>query len=434
MASIEQRGESVRVVWRLGGGRAGAKQSCSFSGGTEEARLKTAETAKLLIEARHHNMTRDEVYRAILGGNSEPVDQVPTFRQWGADWIALRRGLRDVEPGTLDRYEAALRNRAYPYLGGMRLTDISRDVVMAYTAWLGGNTVTRGRRSRRNKAVVPISANTVGYGFSVVRMCLGAAVPRWLPANPAARQPGERKNSVGLPKKEKFEAIFLSPAEIAILMRFCKPTIRDLVSVALRTGLRRGELMALEAQHVVFKRSGGATILVRKTVKDNDSIGIPKSEAGRRDVSVHRDVAELLRKLVAGKRPTALVFASPSGKRWPKTTLESHWARSVADARRCPQHLPPRRPQSANGKVPYWDNDDVSVCDCEGVLRRAPRLHDLRHTHASALIDQGWHAKKIQTRLGHANYMITMDTYGHLMDTGNEQELDDVELWFTGAA
>jgi integrase len=369
MASLEQRGESVRVVWRLGGGRDGAKQSCTFSGGTPEARLATAETAKRLIETRLHNVTRDEVYRAIVGDEGEPAQSVPTFRQWGQEWIARRRGLRDVEPGTLDRYESVLKNRAYPFFGGMRLTDIDREVIQTYAAWLGGNTVTRGRRSRRTKALVPISASTISHGFAVVRMCLGAAVPRWLPSNPAARQAGERKNSVGLPKQELFEAMFLTPVEVAILMRFCKPTIRDLVTVALRTGMRRGELMALEAQHVVFKRSGGATVLVRKTVKDNNTIGLPKSESGRRDVSVHRDAAELLREQVAGKRPTALVFPSPRGNRWPKTTLENHWARSVADARRCPHHLPPRLPQSANGRFPYWDNADVSTCDCEGVLR-----------------------------------------------------------------
>ena len=43
------------------------------------------------------------------------------------------------------------------------------------------------------------------------------------------------------------------------------------------------------------------------------------------------------------------------------------------------------------------------------------RLHDLRHTHASLLLQQGVNIKVIQERLGHANVQITLDTYSHLL-------------------
>jgi integrase len=48
------------------------------------------------------------------------------------------------------------------------------------------------------------------------------------------------------------------------------------------------------------------------------------------------------------------------------------------------------------------------------------RFHDLRHTFASLLIDQGEHPKYIQSQMGHASINITMDTYGHLMKSTNE--------------
>jgi integrase len=49
-------------------------------------------------------------------------------------------------------------------------------------------------------------------------------------------------------------------------------------------------------------------------------------------------------------------------------------------------------------------------------LGRPLRFHDLRHTHASLLIAQGAHPKAIQTRLGHSSIVVTMDTYGHLLE------------------
>ena len=45
------------------------------------------------------------------------------------------------------------------------------------------------------------------------------------------------------------------------------------------------------------------------------------------------------------------------------------------------------------------------------------RLHDVRHTHATALLVAGAHPKVVQERLGHANISITLDTYLHVVPT-----------------
>ena len=58
-------------------------------------------------------------------------------------------------------------------------------------------------------------------------------------------------------------------------------------------------------------------------------------------------------------------------------------------------------------------------------LRRAGlpkiRFHDLRHTYASLLIDQGQYPKYIQAQLGHSSINMTMDIYGHLMKGVNRK-------------
>lgn len=43
------------------------------------------------------------------------------------------------------------------------------------------------------------------------------------------------------------------------------------------------------------------------------------------------------------------------------------------------------------------------------------RLHDLRHTHASLLLQAGVHPKVVQERLGHSSIRVTLDTYSHVM-------------------
>ena len=49
------------------------------------------------------------------------------------------------------------------------------------------------------------------------------------------------------------------------------------------------------------------------------------------------------------------------------------------------------------------------------------RFHDLRHTYASLLIEQGENIKYIQTQLGHSNPTMTLNVYAHLMKPVNQE-------------
>jgi integrase len=134
---------------------------------------------------------------------------------------------------------------------------------------------------------------------------------------------------------------------------------------------------------------------------------------------------------VDGKRPSAVVFTGPNGKRWsPSNLYDRYWMNAVAAAMRCPEHPPPAPVKPPRGPTRLLRPDEVSTCGCAGVLQRRPRFHDCRHTHASACINKNWPVKKIQRRLGHASYSTTMDIYGHLLDHGDEGELESLEEFF----
>jgi integrase len=55
------------------------------------------------------------------------------------------------------------------------------------------------------------------------------------------------------------------------------------------------------------------------------------------------------------------------------------------------------------------------------------RFHDLRHTHAALLIAGGAHPKSVQARLGHASITTTLNTYGHLLPSLEEQLTEGLE-------
>lgn len=62
------------------------------------------------------------------------------------------------------------------------------------------------------------------------------------------------------------------------------------------------------------------------------------------------------------------------------------------------------------------------------------RFHDLRHTAVALAIANGAHAKSIQARMGHSSVSITLDRYGHLLPSLDDQIADGLERMFRLAA
>ena len=68
------------------------------------------------------------------------------------------------------------------------------------------------------------------------------------------------------------------------------------------------------------------------------------------------------------------------------------------------------------------------VCSDNGLPKL--RVYDLIHTHASLLINEGVHPKRISERLGHSSIKLTMDTYGHLFEGSDRDSADKMQRMF----
>jgi integrase len=139
-------------------------------------------------------------------------------------------------------------------------------------------------------------------------------------------------------------------------------------------GLRASEIRGLPWGGIDFDNR---VIRVRQRADTSGRIGPPKSASSRRDIPMPPGLVAALKewRLASGGRD-GLVFPGRDG-----------------------------RPL------------------CHNTLRLiAGRLHRLRHWYASWLIDQGFDAKKIQTYMGHASVAQTYNTYGHLLDRGDDHD------------
>ncbi|MFI2663189.1 tyrosine-type recombinase/integrase [Micromonospora carbonacea] len=435
MATIEKRGSSYRVTWRLGGSRDGARQSASFTAPKPAAAHELAKRARKLVEAHSHRITRAEVLQAILGEDAGPPDGAITLADWVKLWHASREpvnpdapGMDDIQPDTLAGYMQVVKVRILPYLGHKYLHEIDEDLLKE---WVKTLKATRVRRTKANPGGKPISAQSVRTAHGVLHLVLGSAVPRFIPRNPAARPAGVRKNRVGLPKAVPFEGMFLTPGEVDRIHACCDEHIQDLWFVLTNTGIRLGEALVLRVQDITVE-GDEPELRVRRALKKGGRIGLPKSAKSFRVVSISTDVAKVLAARCKGKRPRDLIFPCPGVKKtrgaeptWAENNLNRrHWAVAVAEAMRCDEHPPPPPPKPARGPRRKLRPDEVSTCGCPGVLRRRPRMHDGRHTHASDLIRAGWQLHEVQDRLGHASPLTTLTIYGHALKGKHRARLD----------
>jgi integrase len=89
----------------------------------------------------------------------------------------------------------------------------------------------------------------------------------------------------------------------------------------------------------------------------------------------------------------------------------------------------PRGPALCNSFSKLWR---VSVR--RAGLGDVPRLHDLRHAYASALIQAGESVKVLQARMGHASAMVTLDVYGHLWPESDDRTRAAVDAFLARPA
>ena len=187
---------------------------------------------------------------------------------------------------------------------------------------------------------------------------------------------------------ETNEKRILTKEEIDILLEELSGTayMKDLVEVALCTGMRIGELLGLRWTNVDFEKG---VIRVEETLIhlpfEGFSFHPPKTIAGRRTIPMVKSVIDILEKRKA--LGTELVFESSAG-----TPLYDINVRNLLVG-----HL--RRIEKAHPDM-----------DLSGVT-----MHSFRHTFATNCIANGMTPKVLQKIMGHASIKMTMDLYCHVL-------------------
>ncbi|WP_215115402.1 site-specific integrase [Exiguobacterium sp. s80] len=162
------------------------------------------------------------------------------------------------------------------------------------------------------------------------------------------------------------------------------------IILILHTGMRIGEVITLRWSDIDFEQQ---TILVKRSIADHNRSAFENEKAPKNGRS---------RLIVLNE--TAIDYLK-SMKRLQSAHQLSHGYRNDSDYV-CLNTMGRPLGTSITHRAFNW------LSELAGVPRI--RIHDLRHTHATLLLEQGVHPKVVQERLGHASYAITMDLYSHV--------------------
>ena len=202
-----------------------------------------------------------------------------------------------------------------------------------------------------------------------------------------------------LPKVIAKKARTLTPAEYRRLIDAVPATHRLMINVAIETGLRWGELIALRPRHIDFLRR---TLSVEETIVEVPLRAAPDGERmifkpypkddeprilGLRPVLLNELAAHIEE---AGIQRDELLFATSAGTPISRNTFRSRvWTPAVKAAG----------------------------------LGFHVRIHDLRHAHASWLLAGGADLKSVMDRMGHAQIQTTQK-YLHALPDADQKNLD----------
>ena len=142
------------------------------------------------------------------------------------------------------------------------------------------------------------------------------------------------------------------------------------------TGVREGELLALTLSDIDFEND---TIRINKSyqrLNGEDLITTPKTPKSKRIITIPESLKNCLKEYTS-----KLYNLQPDDRIFPHTKY-------------------------------FLAHEMEYGCKKSGVKKI--RIHDLRHSHAAALIEMNVAPKLLQERLGHERIQTTLDTYGHL--------------------
>jgi len=385
MASIEKRGKnSYRLTIVIGydakGNPIRERKNVKAKNPTEAKKLLT------LFEAE------------ILNGQYMQVEEKMTLSVFYQDEWIEKYANENLTPDTRQNYINIINKRILPTYGHMKLADIKPMHIVNFVNDLKKS----GKRLDGKEG--PLSASSISNCYRAFNNLLSRAAEwKLIKENPA--------KSIKTPKVKPKKSDVYSKDELSELLLYLeeKPYHwKVLILLAISTGAREGEIAALEWKHIDFEKS---TVYIEQSLTEvvGEGVKLKSTKNERcRSVSLPSSLLGMLKKLKVQRTHEKLLVGDM--KEWP-----NHFFIFANEFGK------PIRPDS----ISQWWSRFIEKHKLKKI-----RFHDLRHTSATLLINEGVHAKVISERLGHADISTTMNIYGHVLAEADQTAASHFDTFF----
>jgi integrase len=308
-------------------------------------------------------------------------------------WLERHETMGETGASTHTRYRQLL-SSVKAHLGEEPLQLLTKSEIEDYYAWCLKHELTRRGTH--------VCRDTVHKRHVILKRALEDALqeePPLIQRNPAARakHPGAaRPHGVAFTREEA--QVVLAAIHGSWLHTECL--------IALHTGLRVGEVIALQWRDVDLPPDGGGALTVSGMVVERKGgfsrVPYGKTASARRTLAFGVELGEALRAHRKAQTERRLRL----GVAWQDNDLVC--------AGEYGQLL---RPSKVSGRF----TPIVRLLEDEGALSTADAtFHSLRHTHATLLLRGGTRVEVVSQRLGHSRIQITLDYYAHVIPKDDE--------------
>ena len=297
------------------------------------------------------------------------MDDYTTFQEFIDDFLGQRS--TQVRALTLYRYRKVVSRYMLPALGPIGLAKIKPAQIEAMY---------------REQLERGLSARTVHQTHRILKAAFKYAVR----TGRLVRNPAELVDPPAVRRKE-MATLTLEDARKLTARLSGGDSYEIAIYMALYTGLRRGELVGLKWGDINFERR---YLRLQRNVVRVPGQGFvesePKSDSSRRPV----ELGESDLKILSSHRVRQAEARLRAGSMW----TNGDWVFT----RELGEHL---NPDALSEHFPQ-------ILEELGLPR--VRFHDLRHTHATLMMEAGIDRDVVKGRLGHSSIAITSDTYTHV--------------------
>jgi integrase len=362
VASIRERKRAdgsiaYAVLWR----DSDTNKQTSYNLGSKDEAVRF----KRLVEANGNSLNAVEriLEKVVVGG--------PTVAENLERHIEM---LTRAGPDQIKRYRNAIKNHFNERLGKLPVAAVEHEDVVLWVKAMQGKTY-KGK---------PLSAKTIANHHGLLSASMETAIR-------LRRRPDNPCKGVKLPRDESIreKMHFMTAAESLAIVMAHPIRYQPLMAFLRGTGARFGEATALLGRdfHLDVKQP---TVRIDKAWKrDEDDrfyVGPPKTPKSRRTISLAPSLVKILRSGVEAAGPEGLVFTTTYGGPIRHSTFYE-----------------------------FWDTALTSLGYPEASKGDRPRIHDMRHTHASLMLGAGMSPFELSRRLGHESIQTTVDRYSHLV-------------------